>query len=180
VFESHSIVRYLAMAYGQHLYMGTAAGMAKASMWMDWVLAGNDYSPSFGSANHHLIDEVARTPAANRRLDVIVRAHDEYCDKLGVVEAELERTGAPWLAGAEMTLADVAFGAELNRWSLCVHACARDGVDVWKLCSRRAAFPRLHEYYMRLLERPAFRAQVYDLELAHQRLEGKFGLAGAE
>ena len=88
---------------------------------------------------------------------------------------------ARWLAGgAEMTLADVPFGAELNRWSLCVHACARDGVDVCQLSGRPAVFPRLREYYARLLERPAFRAQVYDLERAHQRLEGDFGLAGAE
>ena len=166
---------------GAHLYGGTAAGMAKASMWMDWVLAGNNYAPSFGSANHYLIDEVARTPPDKRNTDVIVRYHQEYCDKLAVAEAELEKTGAPWLAGgAEMTLADVPFGAELNRWSLCVHACARDGVDVCQLSGRPAVFPRLREYYARLLERPAFRAQVYDLERAHQRLEGDFGLAGAE
>ena len=181
VFESHSIVRYLAMAHGPHLYGGTAAGMAKASMWMDWVLAGNDYTPSFGSANHHLIDEVARTPPAKRRLDVVMRYHQEYCDKLAVAEAELQKTGAPWLAGgAEMTLADVPFATELNRWSLCLHACARDGVDVCKLSERQAAFPRLREYYARLLQRPAFRTQVYELELAHQRLEGVLGLAGTE
>ena len=180
VFESHSIVRYLAMAHGgAHLYGGTAAGMAKASMWMDWVLAGNDYAPSFGSPNHHLIDEVARTPPDKRNTDVVVRYHQEYCDKLAVAEAQLEKTGAPFLAGGEdMTLADVPFGAELNRWSLCLHACARDGVDVCALSGRQAAFPRLREYYERLMLRPAFRAQVYDLELAHQRLEGDFGLAG--
>jgi len=181
VFESHSIVRYLSMEHGPHLYGNTAAGLARASMWMDWVLAGNDYAPSFGSANHHLIDEVARTPAEERHVDIIVRAHQEYCDKFSVAEAELERTGAMWLAGsADMTLADVPFGVELNRWSLCVHACRRDGLDVCALSGRKATFPRLKEYYMRLLQRPAFRSQVYDLESAHQRLEGQMDLAGAE
>jgi tRNA G26 N,N-dimethylase Trm1 len=31
-------------------------------MWMDWVLHGADYVDCFGTANHHLIDAVARTP----------------------------------------------------------------------------------------------------------------------
>mmetsp|Transcript_9828 Transcript_9828/g.16333 ORF Transcript_9828/g.16333 Transcript_9828/m.16333 type:complete len:264 (-) Transcript_9828:233-1024(-) len=181
VFESHSIVRYLAMAYGPHLYGSTAAGMARASMWMDWALAGNDYSPSFGSANHHLIDEVARTPMTKRNLDVVSRAHIMYCDKLAMAEAELGRTGAPWLSGgADMTLADVPLGVELNRWSLCLHACRRDGVDVCDLSGRKVVFPRLQEYYARLLERPAFRAQVYNQERRHQRLEGQLGWPGTE
>ena len=59
-----------------------------------------------------------------------------------------------------MTLADVPLGVEVNRWSLCLHACARDGVDVSELSDQPMAFPRLREYYTRLLERPAFRAQV--------------------
>ena len=114
-------------------------------------------------------------------MDVIMRYHREYCEKLAVAEAEFEKTGAPWLAGgAEMTIADVPFGTELNRWSLCVHACARDGVDVCKLSGQPAAFPLLQDYYARLLQRPAFRSHVYELELAHQRLDGEFGLAGAE
>ena len=93
IFESHSIVRYLAEAYGPQLYDGTTAGMALSSMWMDWALAGNDYSPSFSSANHYLIDEVARTPPTKRDLEVVRRAHEEYCAKLAVAEAQLERSG---------------------------------------------------------------------------------------
>lgn len=66
MWESHTILRYLAGKYEPGFFGGTSAGLARSSMWMDWVLHGFDYAPCFGSANHHLIDAVARTPPAER------------------------------------------------------------------------------------------------------------------
>ena len=50
MWESNTIVRYLASKYGQHpkLHGGTPEAMAQASMWMDWSLHGSNFAPSFG------------------------------------------------------------------------------------------------------------------------------------
>ena len=121
LWESNTICRYLAQAFAPELHGRSAEGLAQASMWMDWVLHGSNFAPSFGSANHHLIDQTARTPPPARDLHTIRTAHEEYLQCLAVVEGHLERSGRDFLVGEGFGVGDVPFGVELNRWSLCVH-----------------------------------------------------------
>ena len=121
LWESNTICRYLAQAYAPELHGHSAEGLAQASMWMDWVLHGSNFAPSFGSANHHLIDQTARTPPPSRDHHAIRTAHEEYLQCLAVVEGHLERSGREFLVGEGFGVGDVPFGVELNRWSLCVH-----------------------------------------------------------
>ena len=165
VWESHSIVRYLAQEYGPQLHGGTAAGMAQGSMWMDWVLHGSNFAPSFGSANHHLIDQVARTPPHQRDLAVVRDAHAEYVACLAKAEEELVSSGQSFLSGDEFSIADIPLATELNRWSLCVHAARRDGVELLV-----PPLPGLSRYYSRLLEREPFCKAVFSPEAQHQQL----------
>ena len=77
IWESNTIVRYLAGKYGPQLYGGSQEGLAAASGWMDWALHGSNFAPSFGSANHYLVDEVARTAPDARDESVVAAAHAE-------------------------------------------------------------------------------------------------------
>ena len=165
IWESNTIVRYLAGKYGPQLYGGSQEGLAAASGWMDWALHGSNFAPSFGSANHHLVDEVARTAPGARDESVVAAAHAEYLACLARAEAHLERSGRPFVASDDFSIGDIPLAVELNRWSLCVHRARADGVDL--ACP---ALPRLDDYYRRMLERPAYEEQVFAHERAHQAL----------
>jgi len=172
IMESHTIVRYLAREYGPHMLGALPVQRAQAEGWMDWILHGYDHSPCFGSANHHLVDQVARTPPEQRCLELVSRAHNEYTHLFAKIEARLESQGTQFLVGDEMTVADVPLAAELNRWSLCLHALKRDGQEPGTI----PAFPKLGAFYASLMARPAFVSAVYLPELQHQRLDMGAGL----
>ena len=61
-----------------------------------------------------------------------------------IAEAQLARHG--WLAGPEMSLADIAFGTQLYRY--------------FELAFDRADLPNLSSYYARLRARPAYAAHA--------------------
>lgn len=48
IWESNTIVRYLATRHGPQLHGGTPEALAEGSMWMDWSLHGSNFAPSFG------------------------------------------------------------------------------------------------------------------------------------
>mmetsp|Transcript_57726 Transcript_57726/g.130174 ORF Transcript_57726/g.130174 Transcript_57726/m.130174 type:complete len:305 (-) Transcript_57726:47-961(-) len=178
VWESHSIVRYIARAYLPAWIGDTALAQARAEMWMDWVLGPGDHEgTSFGSANHHLIDQVARTPPSQRDMDVVKKAHDAYIAVLSKAESQLR--DQRYITGDKPTVADVPLAVELNRWSLGMHALHRDGVQL-----PMPQWPALAAYYGRMLERPAFLAGAYLPEAGHQSLDATVGtsrrLAGQE
>ena len=54
MWESNTIVRYLAAKYGPRLHGGTPEALAQSSMWMDWSLHGSNFAPSFGPTNLHI------------------------------------------------------------------------------------------------------------------------------
>jgi len=168
IWESHTIARYLVRSYMPSWLGGpSAAEQARSEMWMDWVLGPGDHQgTSFPDANHHLIDQTARTPAGSRDLACIEKGHQAYLDVLAKAEAQLGDSNG-YLAGtSEPTLADVPLAVELNRWSLCWHALRRDGVEL-----SVPHMPALARYYVVLMKRPAFRRAVYESELRHQRLD---------
>jgi glutathione S-transferase len=190
IWESHSILRYLASEHGPHLHGGTSAGMSRSSMWMDAVLHGSNFAASFGSANHHMIDQIARTRRAERDVEVVARAHAEYIECLHKAEAQLARQrrdgaggvalgsgsdpDALFLLGDQLQIGDFPVAVELNRWSLCVHAARRDGLQL--TCHE---FPELRSYYRRLMARPHFAEQVFRAEAQHQQLEEEACQAGS-
>jgi hypothetical protein len=48
IWESNTIVRFLASKYGPRLHGGTPEALAAGSMWMDWSLHGSNFASSFG------------------------------------------------------------------------------------------------------------------------------------
>eukprot|EP00041_Stephanoeca_diplocostata_P029129 m.852648 g.852648 ORF g.852648 m.852648 type:complete len:284 (-) comp23496_c0_seq23:2438-3289(-) len=170
VWESNTICRYLAEAHGVGTgwYGPTAAHRAVASGWMDWALHGYDHSPCFGSANHHLIDQVARTASEQRDKGIITNAHAQYCSVFHQLEGRLRENAATgaYLTGLLPSVADIPIGVEINRWVLCVAALARDGTDL-----PMPVLPRLRSLYAALLARPAFVAAVFTAEAAHHNMD---------
>eukprot|EP01065_Artemidia_motanka_P000892 TRINITY_DN10415_c0_g1_i1.p1 TRINITY_DN10415_c0_g1~~TRINITY_DN10415_c0_g1_i1.p1 ORF type:complete len:260 (+),score=54.53 TRINITY_DN10415_c0_g1_i1:78-857(+) len=157
LWESNTIVRYLAMKYGPSLHLGSVEGVSRCSMWMDFVLGADWYS-----SNHHLIDQIARTPKEERNIGVVREAHQGYLKLLQKIDDHLVRSG-PYMLGDSFTAADVPVGVEVCRWALAVHAALRDGIEL-----EIPALSGLRRFWSKLLEREAFRKGCYEPELAHQ------------
>lgn len=187
VFESNTIVRFLAQAYGPApLYDGTPFGFAQASQFMDLIVSGNDYAPCFGTVNHHLIDEAARTPPERWNLERIRHFHGELCRLLAMYEKWLQRDA--YLAGGRFSMADLILGTEINRMLLCSLRVA----PVAGVQAVDRQFPRLFgresakrfgpdSYFGRLVDRPAFREGVWEPEASHHGvLQRGIGPPGAE
>lgn len=180
VWESNSIVRYLAQAYGPApLFDGTPGGLAEASSWMDYALSGNDYTPCLGSTNHWLIDEVARTPCEHRDRARVKRYHEDFVILAARVSSHLVASGRPFLTRQGFSVADIAIGCELNRHVQCAIVAQRDGLIDAQLTSSHfrgvitsSSGTLLGEdtYMGRLLSRRAFREQVWLNEAKHTAL----------
>eukprot|EP00933_Yihiella_yeosuensis_P022321 TRINITY_DN1756_c0_g1_i1.p1 TRINITY_DN1756_c0_g1~~TRINITY_DN1756_c0_g1_i1.p1 ORF type:complete len:264 (-),score=45.02 TRINITY_DN1756_c0_g1_i1:73-864(-) len=178
IWESHSILRYLAQTYCPQLHLDSAAGMAMCSPWMDWHLA-SDFNMA---CNHHFVDQMARTPADKRDFTVAAEAYKGYVDRLLLAEKRLEETKA-FLAGSQFTVADIPLGVELARLSCCL--------ENWRLSNEKGDappvpqapnYPALCGFFQRLQSRPAFlegclwpEQEHHDLELSKAEALSLFG-----
>ena len=137
VWESNTILRYLCNRYGgEALYPADAAARSLIERWMDWQLAAL-YGPYLA------LFKEAKKPAAERSASFAADAAD--------LRAQLEilERGAvlrPWVAGTELSLADISLGP-------IVHRCLDFPVDLPGLATVRA-------WRERVAARPAFRKVI--------------------
>jgi glutathione S-transferase len=134
VWESNTILRYLCNRYGgEALYPADAAARSRIEQWMDWQLAAL-YGPYLA------LFKEAKKPAAERSASFAADAAD-----LGAQLEILERGAVlrPWVAGTELSLADISLGP-------IVHRCLDFPVDLPGLAAVRA-------WRERFAARPAFR-----------------------
>jgi glutathione S-transferase len=142
LWESHTIVRYLAAKHG----MGTLcpAGLAEradAERWMDWAFA-------LQSGVRDAFWNLIRTPPEKRDLDAVAASRKKSAELLAILEEVLSRK--PYVAGDHLTMGDIPVGCEVQRWI--------------RLPGDRPSFPSLEAWFERLREREAFRKAV-DLPL---------------
>ncbi|CAH1655121.1 Glutathione S-transferase GstB [Hyphomicrobiales bacterium] len=139
LWESHTIVRYLAARYGDGtLYPTDPVARASMEKWMDWVLGG--LTEPFRCVIWNI---VRRTPA--ERDNAELERGLAGCAKLfAIADAALARQ--PYLSGAAFGVADIALGP---------HAYAWLGMPI-----ERPELPHLAAWFARLNERPAFREIV--------------------
>lgn len=168
LWESHSCVRYIVEQYGGPALGEPAspATRARRSMWMDWVLAGSDFAPSFANANHMLIDSVARspTPAGPLTADLQI-AVDTYLSLFKQADTVFQDDRS-FLAGDQfLTVADIPLAVELNRFNQCAAVLVHAGgaLDI-------PPMPRLRRWYARILEDPTFQESVVLHELCHHEI----------
>lgn len=129
VWESNTILRYLANKQGSALYPSAAADRAAVETWMDWLLATVNpvYLAGFKDA---------KKPDAERGADTA----SNLAAELKTLEAHL--AGKEWVAGKQISLADLALGPIIRR-------CISFPYDL-------PDFPNIKQWVKRLEERPAF------------------------
>jgi len=142
LWESNSILRYLAMAHGgaagAALYPAAPAARASIDRWLDWQLS------TLSPAERNLFWGMVRTPAAKRDMAQVRGAMEASAQCWRVLDARLAECG-PFVDGAAFTLADIVLGAYARRWF---------GPEV-KL-EGMPDLPALAAWYARLGERAGF------------------------
>jgi glutathione S-transferase len=136
VWESNTIVRYLASSRGRHdLLPAEPHRRAHVEQWMDWQ--ASDLNNTWRYAFQAL---VRRNPQYDdpRAVEASIR---QFTGAMAIIDAQLGET-ASHIAGSDFTAADIAIGLAVHRWLSTPFDKPRyDHVD---------------RYYRRLSARPAF------------------------
>lgn len=138
LWESHSIVRYLAARYGDgSLYPAEPAARAAMEKWMDWVLG-------MAEPFRCVMWNVVRRGPQERDAAELARGLEGCARLFGIADAALAR--APYLSGDSFGVADIALGPHAYAWLA--------------MPIERPELPHLAAWHARLSERPAFREMV--------------------
>ena len=138
LWESHAILRHLGRGPATALWPADPVARATADQWMEF--ASTTLLPAFVGTFWQMV----RTPADTRSATALERHLAGLDAALDILEARL--ADRPFLAGAELTLADIPAGATMFR----IH-----DMDI-----PRRERPALAAWYARLAERPAYRDTV--------------------
>ena len=141
LWESNSIMRYLALSHGDNagLYPAEARTRAGIERWLDWTLS------TLQPVERPLFWGLVRTPAAERDMIAMQQAADTAAVQWRIVDRQLE--GRDYMEGERLSLADIAIGAYARRW------LGVDGVS-------RPALPNLQRWFETISARPGFREFV--------------------
>lgn len=132
IWESHTILRYLATLHAPALLGATPAERTHIERWMDWLLA------SLNTA-YVAVFKDSRKPEAERAADFAAQVADMNA-ALAILDGHL--AGKEWAALGRLTLADIALAPIVAR-------CLDFPVD-------RPALPNVTAWCQRVASRPAF------------------------
>nr|WP_314483689.1 glutathione S-transferase [uncultured Pseudomonas sp.] len=136
LWESNSIIRYLANCYGAaECYPVEARTRARIDQWIDWQ--ASDLNASWRYAFMSLV----RHSPAHQDLQALATSCADWGRHMHILERQLARTGA-YVAGRDFTLADIPIGLSVNRW--------------FETALEHPRLPAVRDYYERLSERPAY------------------------
>jgi glutathione S-transferase len=139
LWESNVIVRYLAAKHGTgSLYPSELMQRAEADRWMDWQ------QTTLVGPMGVLFRALLRKPAEAIEPAALDRARQQAGERWEILERQLAK--AAFVAGASLTMGDIALGNAVHRWH--------------KLPIERASLPHLRAWYDRLCERPAYRQHI--------------------
>lgn len=142
LWESHSIVRYLAAKHAAGtLWPTDLRARADAERWMDWAF-------TFQSAMRDVFWGLIRTPPEKRDLKAIEAGARRSADLIQIAEKTLEKR--PFMAGERFTMGDIPIGCEVQRWM--------------RVPIERPRLPHVEAWFERLRARPAF-LRVVDVPL---------------
>jgi glutathione S-transferase len=140
IWESNTIVRYLAAKYGAHtLYPEQTQRRAMVERWMDWQLW-----TMAGAFVPLLVALREKRPA-----EELAPLRARVAPLFAVLDGAL--AGRYYIEGSELTVADIALGPMIYRW--------------YNAVDPREEMPHLRAWYDRLTQRPAYREHV----MAHMR-----------
>jgi len=102
VWQSNTILRYLANKTGSALYPADAAQRSQVERWMDWLLA--ELNPAYLAGFRD-----SKKAEGERAPDTATNLGNE----LALLEERLAKSA--WVAGAQFSLADIALGPIIKR-----------------------------------------------------------------
>jgi glutathione S-transferase len=139
LWESHTIVRYLAAKHGAGtLWPTDLQKRADAERWMDWAF-------TFQAAMRNVFWGLIRTPPEKRDAKAIEEARVKS-NQLAADVLERSLAGKAYVAGKAFTMGDIPIGCEVQRWMRCP--------------IERPRLPNVEAWFERLRERPAFLKNV--------------------
>ena len=139
LWESNSIVRYLAAKYGEDfLYPIDLNLRAEADRWMEWQ------SATVGSVMRPLIITMFRTKLGDRDQEMAKQQIAEASRYWTILDSHLENRN--YLVTNSLTMGDIPLGCYAWRW--------------YSINADKPKLKNLNEWYDRLCDRPAYRENV--------------------
>jgi len=143
LWESNTILRYLARVHADDTPLWPAAAQARANVdhWMDaqQTMLNRPMSAVFWG--------LVRTAPAQRDLQAVAGSIEQVAKVWRMVDVELSRHD--YIAGPAFTLCDMPWGVHAHRWF---------GMDYLGLT--RPEMPALRAWYDRLCRRPAYQHHI--------------------
>ena len=138
LWESNSIIRYLAMQYGPgaSLYPADPKQRASVDRWLDWSLS------TLQPAERPVFWGYVRTPPAERDTAALKAAEGPLANLWRVIDGQLQ--GRDFIETDDFTLADLVLGIYARRWYGIEHEI------------ERPALPNVERWYRRTGERAGF------------------------
>lgn len=136
LWESNTIIRYLATRYGDAgCYPTEAIARARVDQWIDWQ--ATDLNRSWSYAFMSLV----RHSPAHQDPQALAEGCAQWVHYMQILERQLAATGA-YVAGGRFTLADIPIGLSVNRW--------------FETPFEHPPLPAVSAYFERLTARPGF------------------------
>jgi glutathione S-transferase len=143
LWESNSIVRYLAAKHRSSLEPADLKVRAQAQQWMDWQLTV--MAPAIGP----LFMGMVRTPPAERNMKAIDDSKAKTGEATRILDEQLGRT--PFIAGDSFSYGDIPIGIMVWRYR--------------ELAPERPAFKNVDRWYAAIAARPGFQQHVAAIPL---------------
>ena len=141
LWESNSIMRYLALAYvpASPIYPTEPKPRAAVDRWLDWTLS------ALQPVDRPVFWALVRTPPEQRNMAAIQKDVDAEAVVWRIPDAQL--ASRRFIEGDQFTLADIALGAYARRWF------GVEGVEKPRL-------PNLERWFAQFAARPGFQKFV--------------------
>ena len=141
LWESNSILRYLAMQYGasSSLYPSEPKLRSSVDRWLDWSLS------SLQPAERPVFVSIVRTRAQDRNMAALAADLTTLVKRWKLLDEHLQ--GRFHIEGDKFTIADIVLGAFAKRWF------GLEGIE-------RPSMPSLERWYQRLAQRAPFKKHI--------------------
>ena len=139
LWESYAIIRYLCREYGRGtLWPDNPQNLALADQWMEWT------NSRFMGTFFPIFWGLIRTPKEQRDDEKISNAASDTGKLLSIVEENLK--GKKYMLGDTLTMGDIPLGSMMFKY--------------YSLDIERPALPNIENWYKRLCEREAYKANA--------------------
>jgi glutathione S-transferase len=141
LWESNSIMRYLALAYGKEspVYPDYPKQRAGVDRWLDWTLS------TLQPVDRPVFWALVRTPLEQRDMIAIQKDADAEAQQWRIIDNQLATRR--FIEGDDFTIADIALGAYARRW------LGVEGIQ-------KPQFEHLERWFAQFAARPGFKQFV--------------------